>query len=180
MKPVSNSLTLMGVFTAMIVVVGYAFIHVPNVEVLLATTFLAGMILGPKKGAFVGGVGELIYAVLNPLGISAVPLLLGQVIGVAVVGFSGGLVIRADYRNITVKKQIFLLALCGFGLTLFFDLLTTLSFLIMSGLTIHTFLGAYAYGAPFYIIHVVANTAIFSLLIPLLYRVLMKTNFILN
>ena len=76
MRPVSKSLTLMGIFTAMIVVVGYAFIYVPNVEILLATAFLAGMILGPKRGALVGGVGELIYAVINPYGVSAISLLI--------------------------------------------------------------------------------------------------------
>lgn len=160
----------MALFTALIVVVGYSLVHVPNIELVTATAFLAGTVLGPYRGAVVGGVGELLYALVNPLGISALPLLISQVIGITLVGFAGGLVINMAAVKRQNTTQLLVFALCGISLTLLFDILTTCGFLIMSGITLKTFSAAYAYGAPFYIVHVMVNTIIFVLLLPLLYR----------
>ena len=170
MKPLTKTLTLSAIFTALIVIVGYALLHVPNVELLLATAFLAGMVLGPRRGFVVGGVGEFLYALLNPVGVSALPQLVSQVFGVAIIGFAGGIMMKYFAVHGSGKKQITIFAVCGFCLTALFDFLTTLGFLIMTGVTFQAIFAAYSYGAPFYIAHMAVNTLVFALLLPLVYR----------
>ena len=174
MKSETKSLTLMAVFTALIVAVGYALIQIPNVELVTATAFLAGTVLGIKRGFIVGAVGELLYAIINPFGISALSLLISQVIGIAMAGAAGGVAIAMISQNSSVLKRAIIFSVSGVIVTIFFDVFTTLGFLVMSGLTWHTFIGAYMYGISFYVTHVIVNAIIFALLIPVLYQVVVK------
>jgi hypothetical protein len=67
------------------------------------------------------------------------------------------------------KTKILIFALCGLSLTILFDLLTTLGFLIMTGITPQTIIAAYSFGAPFYLTHTVVNTLIFALVVPFMH-----------
>ena len=79
-------------FTALCVSLGYLLAGVPNLEILSASVFTSGVLLGARRGSIVGGMAELLYAGLNPYGLAPFPLLSAQVVGVALIGASGGFV----------------------------------------------------------------------------------------
>ncbi len=174
MRRETISLATMATFAGLMVALGYLLSSVPNVELVTATAFVAGVVLGPGRGLLTAGVGELLYAAINPYGISSLTLLAAQVLGMAIAGLSGGLVGRALVRQMPMPVQAAALAACGLVLTALFDLLTTLGFLIMSRLTLPALLGAYAYGAVFYLTHAAVNTAIFALVVPAALKVLAR------
>ncbi|MBC7186125.1 MAG: TonB-dependent receptor [Calditrichaeota bacterium] len=166
MRPGTISLANMAMFAGLMVALGYLLSSVPNVELVTATAFVAGAFLGAGRGLATAMVGELLYAAVNPYGISSVTLLVSQVLGMGLAGFVGGLIGRRVRRHRIQWPQVLALGACGFLLTVTFDFLTTVGFLVMSRLTLPALLGAYAYGAVFYLTHAAANTAVFALLVP--------------
>lgn len=163
----NKTIILSALLVALAVAIGYLFVFVPNVEMITATVFVAGMVVGPLFGMLVGAIAELIFSLLNPVGAAAAPLLVAQVISFALVGLAGGLV------GMPGKKSPWLYAAlyggCGFFLTLIFDVLTTLSFaLFNAGGDIKKILAFFGSGLPFYLMHIIVNTIIFVTIVPLL------------
>ncbi|MGQ9853668.1 MAG: TonB-dependent receptor, partial [Candidatus Oleimicrobiaceae bacterium] len=174
MRPGTISLAKMATFAGLMVALGYMLSGVPNVELVTATAFVAGVVLGWRKGLLTAMAGELLYAAINPYGISSFTLLAAQVLGMGLAGLLGGLVGRGLLGTKRGAAHALLLATCGLCLTVMFDFLTTVGFLIMSGLTLPALLGAYAYGAAFYLTHPAVNTAVFALLVPAALGVLVR------
>lgn len=164
---VSRTLVLSALFIALVVAVGYAFIYIPNIELVTATIFVAGYLLGPRRGIVVGATAEFIFGLIHPLGASAPPLLIAQVFSMAVVGFVGGLVGRRRRMPVNAPLRILIFAGLGFFLTLVFDVLTTLSFAVfISGLSAAKIIATFTLGSFFYVTHLVANTVIFASVVP--------------
>ena len=115
---------------ALSVGMGYLFILVPNVEMLTATVFIAGGIVGPVYGLIIGLFAELIYSLFNPFGMAMPPLLIAQVLVFSLIGFVGGVVGRIDIARPVLRWVV--LGASGFLLTLIFDVATTLSFAIFT------------------------------------------------
>jgi hypothetical protein len=181
---------LIPIFSATAIVLGILFLAVPNLELVTATFFLAGYFLGVRDGVISAVLGEFVYSLLNPLGTASPPLLTAQIIGMATVAFVGGTVATKNQPSsfytqsnsegtfsITFKhnsqisfnkKKVFFFGFLGFTLTLFFDGLTTISFLLFAGLTGTKFIVSIFYGLYFYLIHIGINTLIFALIIPIL------------
>ncbi len=166
----TRNLVVTALFIACVVVVGYAFVYVPNVELVTATVFLSGMILGPRRGLLVGALGESLYSLLNPIGMAAPPLLVAQVIAMATAGFAGGF-FRASGARARPRRRV-ALAAAGFALTFLFDFLTTLGFLVVAGFSLARLWSAYAYGAVFYSIHLFGNVFVFAVVLPAAVHVL--------
>lgn len=167
----AHHIALIGLFTALAVVLGYAFIAIPNIEMVTLSVFLAGILLGPAKGFIVGFLAEFIFAVFNPVGMAGPQLLIGMVLGMALIGLAGGLFgkpIKDQY------PQRILLFLAGAGCTVLFDLLTTVSFALTTGLGPDQAAAAYAAGVYFHSIHMFSNGMLFALLIPTLLRLWQK------
>ena len=59
-------LVVMAIFIALAIAGGLVLIAVPNVELLSATVFLAGYMLGAVRGAVVGAIAEFLYSFFNP------------------------------------------------------------------------------------------------------------------
>ena len=154
--------------TALSVAVGYAFLSVPNVEFFTATVFVSGFLLGRSYGLAIGVMAEFIYSVFNPLGAAAPPLLLAQLVGMGLAGWSGGALRTKWFRRREPIVQVVILGLCGFAITLIFDVMTTLSFAVfMAGGDPKKILASFLYGIGFYTIHLLINTAIFVTIVPL-------------
>lgn len=169
------NLVIMAIFVALAIALGLALIYIPNVELVTATFFLAGYFLGCGRGIIVAILGEFLYSLLNPYGVAAPPLLVAQIVSMTLVGMSGGLFRQFQLRTHLPKWQQHLLSgLLGLLLTFVFDLLTTVSFLVFAGLNLQKFLVSVIYGLSFYILHMVSNTLIFFLVIPLMIRALEK------
>ncbi len=92
MNPSVRRLAQSGGLLAAAFALKYPLIGLPNVEPLTLAFFAIGYAHGARWGAFVGIVGEMIYATINPLGMS-IPQVWGtQILSMALAGIAGGLV----------------------------------------------------------------------------------------
>ncbi len=163
----NKKIILSALFVALAVAMGYAFVLVPNVEMITATVFIAGMIVGPIYGIIVGFTAEFIFSLLNPLGAAAPPLLIAQVLSFSLIGLVGGLV--GMPRTTKMWRHTVLYGCCGFGLTMVYDILTTLSFAVFAvDGDMRKILTIFATGFVFYLAHSAVNTVIFATIVPLL------------
>jgi len=150
---------------ALAVTMGYLLAPVPNVELMSATLFISGALLGAPAGAGTGASAALIFSLLNPMGTAAPPLLLAQMSGMAIIGATGGL---AAGLRAAGRRRSLLFGCIGITVTLLYDLLTTLSFApFVAGGDPAAWLALFAAGAPFYLIHLSVNGMVFALLVPL-------------
>lgn len=163
-------------FTATAVAFGYSLAQFPNIELISATVFVAGYVLGMKVGILVGAAAMFLYSMFNPYGIAFPPVLLAQVASMAVTGFAGGLFASQRVRR-TVWKASLTTGLTGLVLTAVFDFATTVATVLAvlwGGDANQAFLPAlaatFSFGAGFYALHLVSNTLIFALLVPPLVR----------
>ncbi len=160
----TREVVLIAAFVAL-AVAGSLIEQIPNVEILTMTVFLSGVLLGPLAGLLTGALSAFLFSTLNPLGQASPPLLAAQIISLAIGGTMGGLLRFADPAS---RRGRFVLGLCGLALTLVYDLLTTISFTLVVDLNWKAFLGALAFGAPFYALHLLSNTLIFVFILPIL------------
>lgn len=158
-------LILMAIFIALAVAVGQD--PFPNLELVSTTIFLSGMVLGAKRGLVVGVVAEFLFSSFNAYGPAAPPLLIAQMLSMMLAGVTGGLVQKLYKPRI---PPAWLLALIGFALTFVYDLLTTLSTIVIVKTGFPGFLTAVATGFYFFLVHQISNSVIFAFLLPVLLR----------
>jgi len=157
-----------GMFIALAVALGFTLIVIPNLELVTATAFISGWLLGPWFGALVGFISETIFSGLNPIGSGFLffPLLIAQVFSMAFAGFIGGIARRGQIMFLSSWTGLLALAGVGVLLTAIYDLLTTLAYPIaagFSGLQIWTMIAA---GSVLSIFHILSNAAIFAIIVP--------------
>ena len=121
-----------GIMVAVSVALGWLTIAIPNVELVTASIFIAGYLLGPWWGLIVGVVAEGLFSLSNPVGIPLLPLLAAQCIGMAIAGLVGGWV-GQRWRGDFPPAYHLMLGGVGLLITMIFDVLTTLSFPISVG-----------------------------------------------
>lgn len=168
MNTLINKTALMGLFVALGVTLGYAFIAIPNIEMITAVIFISGYLLGGKKGLCIGIITEAIYSLTNPYGLPSLPLLTAQITAMGFTGLLGGFFGKKDTPN-PVMYHIKLGA-AGFIASSFFAVLTTLSFTIFMGLPFTKFAAVFLTGIHFYLIHILSNIIIFLFLVPVLLK----------
>lgn len=163
-----RQITYSAIFIALIVGMGYALAFIPNIELVTALIFMAGVLMGLKAGLLIGAISELLFSVLNPIGSGLLfpPMLVAQVCAMTIVGGVGGLC-----RSYVLKWRphvINFLALgaLGVGLTLFYDICVSLAFPLSAGFNMQGLLATLVAGLVFSVIHVLANLAVFVLLVP--------------
>lgn len=162
---INRKIILSAVFTALAVSMGYLFLLIPNVEMISATVFIAGAVVGPVYGLFIGLSAALLFSLLNPMGAAAPPLLIAQLMCFMLIGFVGGLVGLPAKERLWQKSLLY--GLCGFLLTMIYDLLTTLSFAVfIAAEDPKKFATIFASGITFYVTHSVVNTIIFMTIVP--------------
>ena len=171
-SPTTRKIVTGGVFIALAVGLGYALASFPNVELVTATVFLAGIFSGWKMGAVVGALSMFIYSTFNPYGLAAPPVLAAQVVAMALSGASGGWLYPALVR-LRGRRRLALFAVAGAGLTAIFDFLTTVGDVVFLSLSMQSgehifqiFLARIAFGVSFFVTHIVSNAMIFALLLP--------------
>lgn len=162
-----HKIILSAIFVALAIAMGYSFLLVPNVEMISATVFIAGVVVGPRWGLLVGFAGELIFSLFNPLGTAAPPLLIAQVFCFMIIGWVGGLVGMPKQRQF--RRLALIYGTAGLFLTLLYDVLTTLSFAIfIAGENLRKIVTIFTTGAIFYLTHVLVNTLIFAVVVPII------------
>jgi hypothetical protein len=160
-----RKIILMAIFIALAVAVGQD--PIPNVELVSATIFLSGLMLGAKYGLAVGAMATFLFSFFNAYGPASPPLLMAQILGMMLTGLSGGLM-----QNLFGPRvpPAWLLGLTGLTLTFIYDLLTTISSIFVLKTGWPGFIAAIATGALFFLLHQISNTVIFALLLPTLVR----------
>jgi hypothetical protein len=171
-------LTIMGLFSACGTALGFAFAPIPNLEFVTASNFIAGACLGVWEGFAVGVISESLYSLFNPFGFAGIPLLLAQVIGMGFAGALGGLVRR---KTLSIRGiGLVTLGASGFAATVFFDFITTVSFLPVIGLSAGAFLKSLWFGLPFYAMHIISNTVVFLTVVPAVLSIFQRFPFALS
>ncbi|MBN2104309.1 TonB-dependent receptor [bacterium] len=163
---------LLAAFIALGVVLGYTFMAVPNVELVTATVFLCGYVMGIRFGILGGLATETIYGILNPQGIAPPPLLIAMILSMTITGAAGGI-----SKHLIIKKGVPLVivsGLAGFLCTLLFAALTTLGYLVSSSVPYDQLCVSMLAGAPLYLTHLIVNTIIFITVVPLLVQWIQK------
>jgi hypothetical protein len=154
---------------ALCAAVGYAS-RIPNVELISAAVFTSGLLVGVRRGALVGGLAEAIYSGLNPYGVAPPPLYAAQILGFALYGMAGG-ALRRHLPRLALPLQAAVAGLCGFMLTLVYDVLTNSAvwLTLREGTSYRAvLLGGLAF--PFPLAHPLTNTAGFAILAPVVSR----------
>ena len=162
-----NKTVKAAVFSATAIGLGFLFMLVPNVEFITVTVFLSGLTLGAVTGGFVGGSSIMIYSILNPLGsgLAYLPLLVGQIVSMTGIGFFGAL-FGNILLKISSKPTIILSGLIGSFCSLWYDLITTVSFPLSAGYTFNEIIIYGISGLVFTFMHVLSNAIIFMVVIP--------------
>ncbi len=177
MRMSNKDMAMIGIFSALSVVMGYAFIHVPNIEMISASIFISGYLLGIQKGILVAIIAETTYSAFNPMGSGlAFPyLLVAQILGMSLFGAVGGILGSRREKQRFSKVRIALIGTAGLGCTLFYDMLTTLSWPLAAGFEWSQVYATIALGSVFTLIHIISNTLIFVLALPPILRAVKKT-----
>lgn len=161
-------IALQALWVGLIATVGVIFVFIPNIELVIFVAFIGGTALGVRKGLIVAILGEAIFSAFNPIGSGlAFPILYGfQVFSVGLAGAVGGLISPVILKMDSMATRGVLLGASGFILTFIYDILTSLSLPLSTGMTEGTILGSLSAGIVFYTAHLVSNTLIFSTLGP--------------
>jgi hypothetical protein len=132
----------------------------PDFEVQTLGIFGAGVLLGARDGAFVGGLTMLVYSLLNPYGPAHPVVTAAQVLGQVPAGLAGGAFAALGLCARSVAARAAVLAVVAIVLTLWFDVLTTLA----TGLLFGQMRIVLLQGIPFALWHTGSNVLLFALL----------------
>ena len=163
-----NNLVQASIFTSIAVGLGFIFMLIPNLEFISITVFLSGITLGYPSGALVGGTSMLIYSTLNPLGSGLVffPLLISQILAMAVIGFSGGIFKKLFFK---MNNKILPIISCIVGClcAVWYDGLTTMAYPLSAGYSLNEIMAYALAGLIFTAMHIVSNGLIFCISVPI-------------
>lgn len=159
MKPFK--IAVVATFVALSVATNYAMIGIHNVKVMDFIVFVGGFCFGPIVGVSIGVLSWLIYGVLNPYGF--VPQVwLATMLAESIYGIFGGILGKSlgatNFHGQHLKLSIFF-ATMGFLPTVLYDLITNVAYAYSFDIPI---IPAIFAGAPFTVLHEVANAAIFG------------------
>jgi len=165
-SPMLRRVSLIAVLTATCLATNYALSWAPNIKVTDLIVFVAGLNFGVSVGSTIGVLIWTIYSWLNPYGVLSLPTWLFITFGQAMYGIVGGLLRRTicwrpgNFSN-NFKVE---LALWGFVLTFFYDLVSNIGFAVTYGMPLlYALVTGWLIPPYFGIIHEVSNAALFSL-----------------
>lgn len=141
----------------------------PNIEFTSLICFLTGFLFGSFFGISVGALTMLLNGFLSPWGFGATNIPF-QILGMALIGFVGGAYRKSCSHtgNPSVRWFSLEVSLLAAFLTLFYDLITTVSYVMLFNVNIVITLIS---GAWFTIVHVVSNTVLFGTALIILVRI---------
>lgn len=176
----ASYLPISAVFIATAVSLGFVLSGIPNLELMTVTIFLGGYVLGGLYGSFVGFFSAMLWSSLNPWGsgLAYPSLLISQILGFSIIGFSGGL-IRLIINPLKIGlKNMIIFGLSGLILTLFYDIITNLGSIFLSGFNYNMIRNILITGIPLSIFHIILNTFIFFMVLPALIKKLAQNGFL--
>jgi len=164
MRPSPRTIARVAIFAALVFVFSYFTLLLPNVNPAFFIVFCAGYLWGLWPGVGVGVVGFFLWSNLNPSGPVALPLLLSQLVGIALSAAVGAMYSRFFPRLLNKSWQVIMLSLagliCGLGYHLLVD--------VVDAWLYQPFWPRLISGAAFSLITIISNCIIFPLLYPAL------------
>jgi len=138
----------------------------PNVEFTSLLAFTVGFVFGPSMGILFGSFIMFVNGFFSPWGFAGLNMPF-QMVGMGVVGFIGG-VYRRYVQSYSLAKFCVEVSVLGGFLAVLYDLVTNfgvaLSYVIIGMHPTLAVVTAVAYGAPFSLIHVGSNIAVFGII----------------
>lgn len=162
----ARDLSLCAIFVSLAVALGFALVHMPNVELITLVIFSSGYLMGARRGFFIGLLSMGLFTTFNPMGVPVALVALAQVGGMAAIGLVGGMARGWLAQGLLWAK----LTLLGLACTVFYDLITNVAMAISAGL-ISQLLSVLAAGVAFSVLHMVSNIFIFVTVGPFLTRI---------
>jgi hypothetical protein len=176
----TDYLPISAVFIATAVSLGFVLSGIPNLELMTVTIFLGGYVLGKFYGSFIGLFSAVLWSSLNPWGsgLAYPSLFASQILGFSVTGFSGG-VVRLFINPLKIGLKVMIVfGLSGFILTLFYDIITNLGSIFLSGFNYNMIRNILIAGIPLSFFHIILNTFLFFTVLPTLIRKLARNGFL--
>jgi len=131
----------------------------PNIEFTSLICFLTGFLFGAFFGALLGTLTMFINGFLSPWGLAGI-IMPFQILGMALMGFSGGVYRKSLGENLSVRWfSNFEVAFLAAFLTLVYDVITNVGYAVLFDVDIIFVL---IVGTWFTIVHVVSNTVLFG------------------
>ncbi|UCC20410.1 MAG: ECF transporter S component [Promethearchaeota archaeon] len=178
----SFRITLISIFTALAIVLGYLLHQFINIELFTLTIFLSGFILGKRDGMIVGFFSSFIFCFFNPLSPSPFPLLIFQLVHYTLTGLIGALLSGFLSKKGILNKdkdlyQFSLMAIFGcIGalITTSFQIFASLVYTLSFYNSFSQFITHFLTGAVFTAIHIIGNTLGFIFILPGLIQLINK------
>jgi hypothetical protein len=163
---------LLGVLTALCLAIQLS-PRPPNVEFTSFFAFVVGFVFGSYFGVCFAGFVMLVNGFLSPWGFAGVNIPF-QIVGMALVGLSGGFYRRSLRDNKNSSREVdqpsvkfYEVAVLGAFFTMVYDVVTNFgvafSYMVIGMEPSLAVVTALAYGTPFSILHVISNFAVFAL-----------------
>ncbi len=169
---------LIAMLSALCVGTSYAMLPLPNVNLMDAIVFTTSLFFGVVPGAAVATISWLVYGTLNPFGLSP-PILVTVIVSESVYVLAGHLVRRTPSGNpkseVKGWEQLVLFGTVGVLSTLAYDVLTNAVVGIVAYNSVWIGLLTMNVPIPLGIIHEASNFVFFATVVPILLRVLAKT-----
>lgn len=160
-----NSLTivLMSVLASLCLVIQLT-PRPPNVEFTSLFTFIVGFVFGSLTGALFGSFVMFVNGFFSPWGLAGLNMPF-QMVGMGIVGLAGGLY-RSYLRNYAPVKFCAEVAVSGAFLAVLYDFITNvgvaMSYMLFGMHPTLAVITTIAGGAPFSLIHICSNIAVFG------------------
>lgn len=153
-------------FSALAYVAALVSVYIPNVSLSFIVIFASGVLFGFKAGLVVGGLGEFLWTIFNPLGMAPVPVICAQITGMILVGGMGALASGRSYSTRPTTPGFAWYALFGLTAGLIFQI-------IVNGVDTFLYGRSWKYlaaGMLFSLATIVSNAVLFPLFYPVVVR----------
>ncbi len=167
-------IAIVSVFSALAVASNYAMFPLFQIKLMDSLVFVAAYLFGFRVGASVASITWLVYGSLNPLGAAGFPLLVILMAGEIVYAVSGAILGRIWNRSTTFGgggryfNHSLILGITGLFSAFTYDMFTNAVDGVLIYRSVQGALIRIATGAPFALIHEVADFLFFALAVPVL------------
>jgi hypothetical protein len=159
----SRWIAITAIMSALALVGNYVLVAIPNVELGSGVLFVTAYLFGIEMALWSVLLVSIIFAFFNPWGPFIPTIWVAQVIGWLFMVTTGSLMGREEKFGQNTRDVYIELALVGAVVTLFFDLITTLGYVMWYPIP---YFAAIIAGIPFIAVHVISNAILFPAIVP--------------
>jgi len=155
-------LTRVALFSALIYVLSWATVYLPNMKIIFFIVFSAGFLWGAAAGWLVGTIGMGLWTFFNPFGPAGLPVAIAQIFGAGLCGPIGAILRTFRWSRLSSLNLNALLVAAGAVCTLlYFVPVNTIDAWVYQ-----PFWPRFFSALPWTAISLVSNMVVFPLLFP--------------